>query len=113
MKTPDEIRRHLKFLGFQQAPSFLDGSYFEDGTGEVVSTTPDGVYFNVSAKQPGVVQILIVGPMLDTPGRISKNIGLGLRVAEVEFVPPGDQDIRQTVLDRGFISVILEQVPVD
>ena len=79
----------------------------------VISTDPDGVYYRPNGGQmSGSFQILIIGPMDRTPGdyadALAGFLGLPLTIMECAFLSPAEPEIRERVLRRGFVYILVE-----
>src|SRR5262245_38133798 len=82
----------------------------------VISTDPDGAYYRPNTgSMAGTYQILIIGPMIRTPGEyadaLGALLGLPLVIRACAFLDCPEAHIRDQVLRRGFISILLDPRP--
>ena len=104
-RTP-ELVRHLNGLGFKTAPNADDDGY----EGYVTLLDEDGTYFNFSRQQPGLLQIIVVGPMAKTAQDYAEAVGSDYELSESAPLPGSDDAVHKRVLERGFHSVVLRKM---
>lgn len=108
-KRPDLIKR-LIAVGFKPAPYAARIGDDDRQDGFVTASSPDGVYFRFEDLSVGdLIQIMVVGPMLETPKSMAQKIHRGYWVKSVDaMIPVGvTPEVGQIVIERGFFSIIL------